>query len=344
MKRRTFLHLSSAALAALGLSACGAKAASTESDGPYDDVGDEDFSLGMSLEDAQNYSSYHNCPYFIHRADGLFYPLAVPLIPFAYFSKRECPRHGTISYGSSESNVVFLDANQRNYYSNSYYLSLSAGDELVFISTEFKVPEIVDIDPCYEGSTISATFSESKIYPLMQHRYDLYHSISRLLDEQEDFRTKRRCYLLQPLPGQEPDSAHGGSGNILTNNGPYTFDGMAPDDFIEQYNALGATIESFDATPDTEYLVLSNYPNSTLSIGYYEGSVYKTLNFDVSTTSFAFYSDYLDCGASELTQNGYAKISINSITPNSYYLVSCDLDYGNTATGLPFYALLYVQS
>ena len=55
MKRRTFLRLSSAALASLGLSACGAKTAassssgSAEPDGPYDEVGDEELSFGMSL-------------------------------------------------------------------------------------------------------------------------------------------------------------------------------------------------------------------------------------------------------------------------------------------------------
>ena len=348
MKRRTFLRFSSAALAALGLSSCGAKSASSTGTSPDsydnvgDDVGDEDLDLGMSLENAQTYSSYYNCPYFIHRTNGLFYPLAVPLVPFTSFGRRECPRHGTIPYGSPDYGVVFLDANQRNYYEDSYYLNISAGDELVFISTEFKVPEIVDIDPCYNvGSTISATFSESRICPLMQHRYDLYSSFSHTLDWQRDFRTYYRCYLLQTLPGQNPDSSYGGRGKVLTNSGSYTFNGLSPEDFEKQYSEQ---FEIHEATSDTDYFTFSNYPSSTLSVGYYEGSVYRTIDFDVSTTAFTFYSDYLDCGISELTQNGYAKISTDSLTPGSSYLVSCDLDNGNTANGLPLYALLYVQS
>lgn len=114
MKRRTFLRLSSAALASLGLSACGAKTAassssgSAEPDGPYDEVGDEELSFGMSLEVAQHYSDDYHCLYFIHRADGLFYPLAVPLIPYSpTFSTKNCPNHGSISYGSPNADVVF---------------------------------------------------------------------------------------------------------------------------------------------------------------------------------------------------------------------------------------------
>lgn len=89
MKRRTFLRLSSAALASLGMSACGAKPAASSittaapsdipSDSYTDIVDGGDDSLGMALEDAQEFSSFYNRPYFIHRTNELFYPIALTL-------------------------------------------------------------------------------------------------------------------------------------------------------------------------------------------------------------------------------------------------------------------------
>ena len=347
MKRRTFLRLSSAALASLGLSACGAKTAassssgSAEPDGPYDEVGDEELSFGMPLEVAQHYSDDYHCPYFIHRADGLFYPLAVPLIPYsATFSTKKCSNHGSIPYGSPNTNVVFLNEYQRNSFT-SYCLSISAGDELVFISSEFKAPQIIDFVSCINvGFAIPATFSISssfsQIFPLMQHRYDLYPSISSMLDTQAEFKTKRHCYLLQTLPGQIPNSSYGGSGQPLNNCGPITFNGMSFSDFSSRW-------EVYTATPDTCCLGLSAAEKDDIfSIGYYEGSIYKTMDFTPSTDAYILFSDDTPNSTSQLTQNGYATISIDSLTPNHCYLISCDLDY-TLSTGLPFYALFYVD-
>lgn len=349
MKRRTFLRLSSAALASLGLSACGAKTAassssgSAEPDGPYDEVGDEELSFGMSLEVAQHYSDDYHCLYFIHRADGLFYPLAVPLIPYSpTFSTKNCPNHGSISYGSPNADVVFLEEYQLNSYT-SYCLSLSAGDELVFISSEFKAPKIVDFIPCDNvGPVIPATFSIdqtfTQIFPLMKHRYDLYPSISSMLNEQTEFRTNRHCYLNETLPGQTPDSSYGGSGQRLSNCAPLTFNGMALSDFSNHCSI-------FTATPDTYCVVISDASDDdTLSVGYYEGSSYKIMDFPLSDNAFLVnrFNDPIEEGTSKLTQNGYATISTDSLSVHGCYLVSGDLDYQNVASGLPFYALFHI--
>lgn len=344
MKRRTFLRLSSATLASLGLSACGAKPATSvpsafesPSDSYVDIIDGGDDSLGMTLEEAQEYSSYYNCPYFIHRADGLFYPLAVPLIPYAFSFTTHTKKSslGSESYTTLDTNAVFLDSDQRNYYNDSYYLNVSSGDELVFISSTFKAPETVELLRCYQTHpTISATFSDSQkyaqIFPLMEHRYDLYASTS--LDQQPYFKKDRHCYALQLLPGQT-----GEQGQIIQNCGPITFNGASFNDFLNQTLV-------YEATPDTGYLKLTDYPSSTLSVGYYEGSSYNTIDFDISTTTFNFdYEKPTDYGTSELTQNGYTLIHLDSLADNHYYLISGALDYGNTTASLPLFYMLYVQ-
>lgn len=134
MKRRTFLRLSSAALASLGMSACGAKPAASSittaapsdipSDSYTDIVDGGDDSLGMALEDAQEFSSFYNRPYFIHRTNELFYPIALTLEGDSY-------------------HAAFLDYETLVAYSECLTLHLSAGDELVYISTSHSIPESV---------------------------------------------------------------------------------------------------------------------------------------------------------------------------------------------------------
>lgn len=97
MKRRTFLQL--APFAVIGLTACGKSdsaeatnkslssassssgSSSMETNQIIDDM-DEDYEeSGLTLEEARYYSKTYNCAYFIRRADdGMFYPVAVPLV------------------------------------------------------------------------------------------------------------------------------------------------------------------------------------------------------------------------------------------------------------------------
>lgn len=334
MKRRTFLRLSSAALASLGLSACGAKKAasvssgSTESDGPYDEVGDDDgysYSItGMTLEEAQNYSSYYNCTYFIHCNDGLFYPLEIPRIPFY------------TNLHSPDTDVVFICNDQRIIYDycDPLYLEASSGDELVFISTEFSVPASVEFfatNGMY--STVPATFSSSSIYPLYEHRYDLHDSISSMSDTQVKF-LNNHCYLSQLLPGQQPNASYGGRGSILENCAPLTFNGTSFEEFTNQnhFNEIAN---------GTGYFNLFTYNESTLSVGYYEGSFYKTLVLEASAIAFTFdHTNPSNSCATALTQNGYATVDTSSLEKNNYYLISYPAKYSDSVSGLPFYAII----
>lgn len=167
MKRRTFLRLSSAALASLGMSACGAKPAASSittaapsdipSDSYTDIVDGGDDSLGMALEDAQEFSSFYNRPYFIHRTNELFYPIALTLEGDSY-------------------HAAFLDYETLVAYSECLTLHLSAGDELVYISTSHSIPESVSFSPVIRsGNTIPALITntnQATLNCLKYYNYD----------------------------------------------------------------------------------------------------------------------------------------------------------------------------
>ena len=158
MKRRTFLQL--APFAVIGLTACGKSdsaeatnkslssassssgSSSMETNQIIDDM-DEDYEeSGLTLEEARYYSKTYNCAYFIRRADdGMFYPVAVPLVAIERSKKYT-------------TDCVFLDSFSYKKYASmgSFQFSLSEGDELVYISEEFATPDTVELYPVTDST------------------------------------------------------------------------------------------------------------------------------------------------------------------------------------------------
>ena len=149
MQRRTFLHLSTAALAALGLSACGTRSASSstaqepsyEMDTDIIDASDEFEDIGLTLEEATS-SSQH---LFFHRSNGKFYPLFEPTY-HGTSSSPNYPSYQDISTALMVDNISYQDSypyggKDGNPLTDN--ISLLDGDELVYISSD-SVPSSLD--------------------------------------------------------------------------------------------------------------------------------------------------------------------------------------------------------
>ena len=163
MKRRTFLHLSSAALAALGLSACGAKtmvASSVPSHSPSDtnadvitdDIDADYVQVGLTLEEAKASSD----KVFILR-NGTFYSLPKPCRDRSYLRKSESAYGIIFDENFFRNSVSFHDRETDN-------TTLFDGDQLVYISSD-EVPDTIEFAPVSQtGYTLPIIFEGSPEY------------------------------------------------------------------------------------------------------------------------------------------------------------------------------------
>lgn len=346
MKRRTFLRLSSAALAALGLSACGAKTAtsvssnSIEPDGPYDEVGtdivndfNEPLDIGLTLEEAQN-SSQH---FYIHRSNGKFYPLFTP----TYYGTSISPQH-TFYRDISTALIVDNITYQTSYpYGEKYKnpltdnITLFDGDELVYISTN-SIPSYVDLMPVtgIVVSTLPVIFECDNPY--------------------RNFCTADEVLRISALPSRKfsdydpsyiPTDDHSIDCLSVRSLSNLTINGLSVQDYCDTHDMILIYQTEEDGTFDNSvksynyhYIVELNKfsevnrekaqngirelteenDQNTVTISYYEGTQYHS--FTLQSTCFAFHYDPSQAMPFpvSLTQNGYAVIDTSGIPSNEY--------------------------
>lgn len=371
MKRRTFLKLSPAFLAlplSLELSSCGASnlrspdiaASSTSEPTPdvssdVDSCADTDISnysgQELTLEEAQEYSRFTNCPYFIHWSSGSFSPVPVTLESDSTF-------------------VTFLDICKfQTYHSGSALYSSRA--ELVYISTSGSVPDTVSFYTITEvGNTIPATIdidSSGVPWLVSLKRYGYREDIPReSLDDIPHHAGKRNrqdeYYFWVPFP--EANSSIGsGSTMLSTAERPVSLDGSLLKDIVSNYMGYDnlfhtATLTNpitdivvkkefvyrnyYNFSPDEEIDLIKLYQygkESPATIEWYKGTEYHNGTLYPSCAYFVYDKENpISCPLS-FNPNGYATIDLSSL-PNSphSYILNCKEE-----TGTPHHAYLFVN-
>ena len=356
MKRRTFLRLSSAALASLGMSACGAKPAPSSittaapsdipSDSYTDIVDGGDDSLGMALEDAQEFSSFYNRPYFIHRTNELFYPIALTLEGDSY-------------------HAAFLDYETLVAYSECLTLHLSAGDELVYISTSHSIPESVSFSPVIRsGNTIPALITNTNQATLNCLKYYNYDAnVSYGTATSSDFyagtnSTRDHYYYWNTFSKYDPLNAPN-KARLFSEEDHISLNGRSLGDTVSALlgydNLLQISPEPSSNSKRNEYILneCSFMPEEELDLSLlydwgqeaaktvecYQGTVYYTFTLPADCAYFIYdLQSFTSCGFS-LTPNGYAVVNLGALSSQPYsYILDCSEDLNS-----PNNAYLFIQ-
>ena len=348
MKRRTFLQLSPAFLAlplSLGLAGCGGSTSTTPSEiesvsdtsSDWDSDTDfvEDNSLGMGLEDAKSYSNFNNCPYFIHRSDGLFYPVLITM-------------------ESNLGSAVFSSYDQLTEYAECLTICLSDGDELVYISSN-SIPDKASLY-CIDriGNTIPVTLraNASRYDPSDLPRFE---SLCRYSQTTLPYEKRRSTYLenYSPIPFSEYDpscssnltslcsttervslnassldsiiSVGERSGKLLYTAG---FENMVGDVIEKEYCYCDYDQFAYrEFSPENEIetdLLYNLAQKSELVLEWYEGTEYNRCALTPSYVYFNYNeSNSYSCPFTP-TPNGYAVVSLNSLpSTNNSYILKC---------------------
>ena len=347
MQRRTFLHLSTAALAALGLSACGARSASSstaqepsyEMDTDIIDASDEFEDIGLTLEEAKN-SSQH---FYIHRSNGKFYPLFTPTY-YGTGSSPNRPNYLDISTALIIDNISYNESypygeNDRNPLTDN--ISLLDGDELVYISNDF-IPSYIYFMP------ITQTFPTLPVIFEGGTPYRKFCTADELLGLRTLPSRKFFDYDSSYVPSDQYSDDYLSVGlSNLTINGLSVQDyclshSMIPiyhtryerdsDHVIDTYNYRYIV----DLTDFTDIDIAkwqngiieltSENDQNTVTISYYEGTQYHSLTLRSTSTAVLFDSDRTCSVSPSLTSNGYAVIDTSALSPNEY-AIGISTDY-----------------
>lgn len=370
MKRRTFLWLVPAALsipillelirhkdsnsAALGVTSSISESVSkipASIDSRSDSEANTDNGFGLTLEEAKTYSSSTNCPYFIHRSNTLFYPVAVTL-------------------ESDSKSVTFLDYNKLVTYSECLNLCLSNGDELVYISSSGSAPDTVSLYPIDEiGNTIPVTLdvdSDGNPRLVSLKRYGYSPDISRQsIDDIPHHAGKRdrqdEYYFWIPFSEYDPENATD-STMLSSSKSHVSLSGDSLEDILSKYMGYDnlfpiAELTSItDVVVEKEYL-LRNYWNlmpedplnltklynygqeSPEKIEWYSGTEYQSCTLNPSCAYFVYDKSASNSCAISLTPNGYATVDLSSLTNLPYsYILDCKEEIGT-----PHHAYIYIR-
>lgn len=354
MKRRTFLKLSPAFVAlplSLGLTGCdtssSAVASATESvttassDSYTDTDIDEDDSLGMGLEEAKSYGEFSKCPFFIHRSDGLFYPLLPTL----------------------ESNfqpVAFLSYSQLTASSECLTLCISDGDELVYISSR-SVPDTVRFYPIDSmGNTIPVTLiAPSRDCPRLESLK--FYSPVEAPHSAGYGNVNYRGYYSIPFSGYD-SSCSSDKINLDSNDQHVTLNGLSLESILSTYadsdrlhfiaklrNSMANVIAkeylfgNYDNFPPEEEIDVSQLYNlwmgSYETIEWYEGTEYNSCTLNPSYVYLSYNTDASISCPLTLNPNGYATISLSALPSLPYsYIFRCF-----TELGAPNRAYLFIK-
>lgn len=361
MKRRTFLRLSSAALAALGLSACGAKTASSSTEpGSFPEMdtdipadSSEPLDIGLTLEEAKNSSNH----FYIHRSNGKFYPLLVPTY-YGTSSSPDYPYYLDISTALIIDNISYQESfpyGERAGNPLTDNTSLLDGDELVYISNG-SIPNYIYFMP------ITQTFPTLPVLFEGGNPYREFCTADEILGIRALPSRKFFDYDSSYIPaGQYSDDYLSVGLPNLTINGLSVQDyvlshSMIPiyhtryertsDHVIDTYN-YRYIVDLTDSTDIDEakwqngIIELTNENDqNTVTVSYYEGTQYHSLTLRSTSIAILFDSDRSCCVPLSLTQNGYAVIDTSTLSPDGYAIgLSSDYEKHSLDTAYHFISI-----
>lgn len=317
MKRRTFLHLSSAALAALGLSACGAKtmvASSAPSHSPSDtnadvitdDIDADYVQVGLTLEEAKASSD----KVFILR-NGTFYSLSKPLYCHSSLSKGE-KVFGIIYDEDAYRGTVLVDSPESNN------ASLFDGDQLVYISSD-SIPDSIEFAPItYRGYTLPLVFDGKP-------EHGTFQSISTI--------THPFFYYDSSYQAPEPYMEH-----TLLSTDDFQLNGLSLNDYAHSNSMVTINYRDYSAFgPDarcivdlTDYVTLENNSftlrekndHNVVTISFYSGTDYHEITLEATCVFFTFDPGSAIACNIQKTKDGYAIVDTSPLSYSENYVVA----------------------
>lgn len=325
MKRRTFLRLSSAALASLGLSACGGShspastpassrpSSASEADQIMDDVDDTAVDIGLTLEEAKASSD----KVFILR-NGIFYSLPKPC------RGRPALRDGESAYG-----IIF----DENFFRNSVSFhdlktdntTLFDGDTLVYISSD-EVPDTLEFAPVAQtGYTLPIIFEGAPEYGTFSAIDAVYHAFTD--------------YDPNYIPPTEGIASH-----TLFPSDDLQINGQTLKEYTDSHQMV--SIDYYDAwalKQDTaNYIVdLSDFAslnesdfyngnftleetneNNVVTVSFYSGTDYYEFTVEATCIFYLFEPDSaISCNVTK-AKEGYAVIDTSNLPSSQNYILA----------------------
>lgn len=325
MKRRTFLRLSSATLAALGLSACGAETAVSSS---YitDDASNDTSSIGMTLEQAQEYSQNHD-KLFLLRPDGRFYPLLT------------AANRTNTNRWNEQYNAVLID--DISFYESYLYginslmdeitgSSTFSDGELVYISLD-SLPNTIDFIPISDTIiTLPVTFRQHKFEASGYQQAEVFPIQTIQTLGGRYFSDYDSSYIAVSRASESLLTSGSGISNL-------TINGLSPQDYCDKNSMLPVYVNNHSGDISTDFIVdlsdfvdydtaqlknghlalSENNDQNTVVIEYYESTQYHSITLSANCLAFFFdSSEAISCPVTP-TKGGYAIVDTSSLTAAS---------------------------
>lgn len=297
ISRRSFLQVVGISVLNIGLSACGGNSSevgnSTASISSEVDAknSSSDFE-GFALADAQEYSEQSDCPYFVKKSNGKFYPMVICLK--AFLSGNMSPR------------AVFLDEYCLSFGEEFKSLSVrpSEGDEVVLISNSISVGTSIDLIPTLQvGWTIPFGFEFSSIDYTYLYCINTFYGVG-------DFR------LFSQYDPSGPDTFS----VTVSNNAKVN--SFSLEELIKQkskYPVYAHTLNN-GTVKDGEEIFIEFNPDEKITLEYYEGTVYHSVELTANTKFVRFTPADKTPYAIELIKDGYAKVNVDDIGKGIYLI------------------------
>lgn len=256
---------------------------------------------GLTLEQAQSYSSQNHLPVFLYRSSSKrYFPLTTPLLP-----------HSNTSSIRTDQNVsmLFLD-DAITFPDKNSHISLSSGDKLVYVSASEKAPETLSLSPITKsGNTLPILFESS----------DRSGSVTSLVTLAK-YNPAYQNYTFRTFNDYNPDSAPASS-VLSAPSDPITINGLSPEDYLSSVSVRQSlSAASYSGSALTQSMVDLTGDSAPVTIGYYSGTIYRTFQLKPDCRWLALDKS-ISC-PTVLTQDGFAQIDLSALAaaPGYYAL------------------------
>lgn len=333
MKRRTFLRLSSAALASLGLSACGGSnstaststststssqsSSTSEVDQIMDDADAAAVDIGMTLEEAKASSD----KVFILR-NGTFYSLSKP-----------CRGRSSLRNGESAYGIIF----DENFFRNSVSFqnletdntTLFDEDTLVYISSD-EVPDTLEFAPIAQtGYTLPIIFEGAPEYGTFSAIDAVYHAFT---DYDPNYIPPTEGIASHTLFPSDDLKINGQTLKEYTDSHQ-----MVPIDYYDAWSLKQDTanyivdLTNFVSLDESDlyngiFTLEETNENNVVTVSFYSGTDYYEFTVKATCIFYLFYPDSaISCNVMK-TKEGYAVIDTSNLPSSQNYILAYSPD------------------
>ena len=247
---------------------------------------------GLTLEQAQVYSSQNKMPVFLYRSSSdRYFPLTISLMP-----------HGSSSSSRAQQKIstLFVDA-EIDFPNSSSRVRQSKEEKLVYLSTAEKAPEKLTVYPITKsGTTIPALFETTGESA----------AVSSLVTPAQ-YNPSYLTYTARTF--QNYNEKAGLTTSVLTApNDPITIDGLPLEEYLASASVRKSLVTtSYSGAVLTQAMVDLTGSEEPVTIGYYSGTAYRTFLLKPDCRWLALDKS-VDC-PTILTQDGFAQIDLSAL-------------------------------